>query len=74
MHSTQRRGQSLPDGATAVLVLDREAGRSSTSRSLTERWTSNISFDGKDRQTLFITCKHGPVRVRMRVKGANAAK
>ena len=39
-----------------------------------ERWTANVSFGGKDRQTLFITASKGLYGVRMRVKGANAAK
>ena len=39
-----------------------------------ERWTGNVSFGGKDRQTLFITASTGLYAIRMRVKGANAAK
>ncbi len=39
-----------------------------------ERWTANVSFCGKDRQTLFITASTSLYRVRMRVKGANPAK
>ena len=39
-----------------------------------ERWTANVSFGGKDRQTLFITASTGLYGIRMRVKGANAAK
>jgi hypothetical protein len=39
-----------------------------------DEWTANVSFCGKDRQTLFITASTGVYGVRMRVKGANAAK
>jgi gluconolactonase len=39
-----------------------------------QRWTGNVSFGGKDRQTLFITASTGLYGIRMRVKGANAAK
>ena len=39
-----------------------------------ERWTANVSFGGNDRRTLFITASTGLYAIRMRVKGANAAK
>lgn len=39
-----------------------------------ETWTGNVAFGGKDRQTLFITASTGLYAIRMRVKGANAAK
>jgi gluconolactonase len=39
-----------------------------------ERWTANVSFGGKDGQMLFITASRGLYGVRMRVRGANAAK
>jgi gluconolactonase len=39
-----------------------------------EQWTANVSFGGKDRHTLFITASTGLYAIRMRVKGANAAK
>jgi len=39
-----------------------------------EKWTANVSFGGKDRQTLFITASTGLYGIRMRVRGANAAK
>ena len=39
-----------------------------------EEWTANVSFGGKDRRTLFITASKGLYRIRMRVRGANAAK
>jgi len=36
------------------------------------RWTANVCFGGKDRQTLLITASHGLFGVRMRVKGAGS--
>jgi gluconolactonase len=39
-----------------------------------ERWTGNVSFGGKDRQTLFITASRGLYGISTRVRGANAAK
>ena len=59
------------DGVTGV----RQAGRQIEHIPIPdERWTANVSFGGKDRQTLFITASTGLYAVRMRVKGANAAK
>ena len=57
-----------------VLVLDREGRQVEHIPVPDERWTSNVSFGGKDRQTLFITASTGLYGVRMRVKGANTAK
>ena len=57
-----------------VLVLDREGRQIEHIPVPDERWTSNVSFGGKDRQTLFITASTGLYGVRMRVKGANTAK
>ncbi|HEY6554310.1 MAG TPA: SMP-30/gluconolactonase/LRE family protein [Vicinamibacteria bacterium] len=39
-----------------------------------EPWTANVSFGGADHRTLFITASKGLYAVRLRVKGANAAK
>jgi gluconolactonase len=39
-----------------------------------ESWTANVSFGGKDHQTLFITASKGLYSIKLRVKGANAAK
>jgi gluconolactonase len=39
-----------------------------------EKWTANVSFGGRDRQTLFVTASTGLYAIRMRVRGANAAK
>jgi gluconolactonase len=39
-----------------------------------EPWTANVSFGGRDHQTLFITASKGLYAIKLRVKGANAAK
>lgn len=39
-----------------------------------ESWTANVSFGGKDHQTLFITASKGLYSIQTRVKGANAVK
>jgi gluconolactonase len=39
-----------------------------------EDWTANVSFGGAGHRTLFITASKGLYAVRLRVKGANAAK
>jgi gluconolactonase len=39
-----------------------------------ERWTANVSFGGKGRQTLFITATSGLYAVATRVTGANVSK
>ena len=72
-HDARRRGQPLPDGQGRDGV--RQGGQADRAhRRPRERWTANVSFGGKDRQTLFITASKGLYAIRMRVKGANAAK
>jgi gluconolactonase len=39
-----------------------------------ERWTANVCFGGKDRQTLFITASRGLYAVKMRIRGGDPAK
>jgi gluconolactonase len=39
-----------------------------------ENWTANVSFGGKDHQTLFITASKSLYSIRLNVKGANPAK
>jgi gluconolactonase len=39
-----------------------------------EPWTANVSFGGADHQTLFITASKGLYSIRLKFKGANAAK
>jgi gluconolactonase len=57
-----------------VLVFD-QAGRQIEHIPIPdERWTGNVSFGGRDRHTLFMTASTGLYAVRMRVRGANAAK
>ncbi len=57
-----------------VMVFDKAGRQIEHIRIPDERWTANVCFGGKDRQTLFITASTGLYAVRMRVKGANAAK
>jgi gluconolactonase len=57
-----------------VLVFDK-AGRQIDHIEIPgEKWTANVSFCGKDRQTLFITASTGLYSVRLRTKGAATAK
>ena len=39
-----------------------------------EPWSANVSFGGKDHQTLFITASESLYSIRLNVKGANPAK
>ena len=39
-----------------------------------ESWTANVSFGGLDHQTLFITASKGLYSIKLKFKGANAAK
>lgn len=39
-----------------------------------ERWSANVSFGGKDHQTLFITASTSLYSIQMKFRGANAAK
>jgi gluconolactonase len=57
-----------------VLVFNQEGRQVEHIRIPDEKWTGNVSFGGADRHTLFITASTGLYAVRMRVKGANAAK
>jgi gluconolactonase len=57
-----------------VLVFDQGGRQIDRIRVPDEKWTANVSFGGKDRQTLFITASTGLYAIRMRVKSANAAK
>jgi gluconolactonase len=56
-----------------VLVFDKD-GKAAGQIPVPERWTANVSFGGKDHQTLFITASEGLYSIQMKVKGANAAK
>ena len=56
-----------------VIVFDK-TGKKIEQIDVPEPWTANVSFGGKDHQTLFITASKGLYAIKLRVKGANAAK
>jgi gluconolactonase len=56
-----------------VSVFDKD-GKKIEQIDVPERWTANVSFGGKDHQTLFITASKGLYAIKLRAKGANAAK
>jgi gluconolactonase len=56
-----------------VMVFDK-AGRKIQQIDVPEGWTANVTFGGKDRQTLFITASRGLYGLKMRVKGADAVR
>jgi gluconolactonase len=56
-----------------VSVVD-AAGKKIGQIDVPEPWTANVSFGGRDHQTLFITASKGFYAIRLRVRGANAAK
>ena len=56
-----------------VIVFDK-TGRQIEHIEVPEAWTANVSFGGKDHRTLFICASKGLYSIRLRVKGANAAK
>lgn len=56
-----------------VTVFDK-AGKQVDHVDVDEKWCGNVSFGGPDHQTLFITASESLYSIRLRVKGANAAK
>ena len=56
-----------------VTVFD-PAGKQIDHIDVNEKWCGNLSFGGRDHQTLFITASESLYSIRLRVKGANAAK
>ncbi len=56
-----------------VTVFEK-AGKQIAHIDVPESWTANVSFGGKDHQTLFITASKGLYSIKLRVKGVNAAK
>lgn len=56
-----------------VTVFDK-TGKQIEHIDVAEPWTANVSFGGKDHQTLFITAGKCLYSIRTRYKGANAAK
>jgi gluconolactonase len=56
-----------------VIVFD-PSGKQIEHIPVPESWTANVSFGGKDHQTLFITASTGLYAIKMKFKGANRAK
>jgi len=56
-----------------VAVFDK-AGKKIAQIDVPERWTANVSFGGKEHQTLFITASTGLYSIETKYRGANAAK
>jgi gluconolactonase len=56
-----------------VSVFDKD-GKKIAQIDIAENWTANVSFGGKDHQTLFITASKGLYSIKTRFKGANASK
>jgi gluconolactonase len=56
-----------------VTIFDK-TGRQVEHIDVPEPWTANVSFGGKDHQTLFITASKSLYSIRLVVKGANPAK
>jgi len=54
-----------------VTVFDK-TGKKIEQIDVSERWTANVCFGGKDMQTLFITASTGLYGIRMSVKGAGS--
>lgn len=56
-----------------VMVFDK-SGKQIDHIEVPESWTANVSFGGKDRQTLFITASKGFYAIALKVKGGYPAK
>jgi gluconolactonase len=56
-----------------VVVFDKN-GTQIERIAVPESWTANVSFGGKDRQTLFITASKGLYSIRTRTRGVNLSK
>jgi gluconolactonase len=56
-----------------VTVFDK-TGKQIEHVDVPEQWTANVSFGGKDHQTLFITASKSLYSIRLNIKGANPAK
>jgi gluconolactonase len=56
-----------------VTVFDKN-GKQIEHIEVPENWTANVSFGGKDHQTLFITASKGLYSIQLNVKGANPSK
>jgi gluconolactonase len=56
-----------------VTVFDK-TGKQIEHIDVQEPWTANVSFGGKDHQTLFITASKSLYSIRLVFKGANPSK
>jgi gluconolactonase len=56
-----------------VAVVDRN-GKKIEQIDVPEPWTANVAFGGTDHRTLFVTASKALYAIRLRVRGANAAK
>ena len=56
-----------------VTVFDK-SGKQIAHIDVPESWTANVSFGGKDHQTLFITASKGLYSIQTKHRGSNAAK
>jgi len=56
------------------VIVFNPAGKQIEQIAVPESWTANVSFGGSDHQTLFITASKGFYSIKMKFKGANAAK
>jgi gluconolactonase len=56
-----------------VTIFDKQ-GRQIEHIDVPEPWAANVSFGGRDHRTLFITASTGLYAIRMKHRGANAAK
>jgi gluconolactonase len=56
-----------------VTVFDK-SGKQIDQIDVPEKWSANVCFGGPDHQTLFITASESLYSIKLRVKGANAAK
>lgn len=62
------------NGPTNGVTVFDKSGNKIDHIDVPEKWSANVCFGGKDRQTLFITASTGFYSIRMNVKGANLTK
>jgi gluconolactonase len=61
-------------GQTNGVSIFNPAGKLIDHIDVPEKWSANVCFGGTDHRTLFITASESLYSIRLRVKGANAAK
>ena len=61
-------------GATNGVTVFDKTGKPIEHIDVPEKWSANVSFGGRDHQTLFITASQSLYSIRLGVKGANPAK